>query len=228
MSSLLASLQNRLVISCQAPADSPLHEPAMIAAIAQACVNQGAAGIRIDSPAHIKAVRAKLADIPLIGLWKRVFSDSEVYITPRIEEAIAVAEAGADIVAIDATTRPRPDGQTLTDLIQAIHAQTGKLVMADLDSYESAIAAVDAGADILGTTLYGYTKDTEHLSPPGFDLLQQLANHFDLPIICEGGIATPAMMTKAFGLGADCVVVGTAITGVDLLAKSFQDALLQM
>ena len=221
MNSLIQSLQHRLIISCQAPADSPLHQPEMIAAIAQACVNQGAITLRIDSPAHIKAVRQLLPTIPIIGLWKRTFPGSEVYITPRLEDALAVIEAGADIVAIDATARPRHDGENLTDLIQGIHAQTGKLVMADLDTYANAVLAAQAGADILGTTLYGYTGETKHLIPPGFELLSQLVKDFELPIICEGGIHTPAMLQEAFRLGADSVVVGTAITGVDLLAQKF-------
>lgn len=225
MNNLVNSFKNKLIISCQAPATSPLHAPEMIAAIAQACVNQGAVAVRLDSPDHIRAVRAKMPTIPIIGLWKRTFPESEVYITPRLEDAIAVAEAGADIVAIDATARPRPNGETLADLIQGIHGQTGKLVMADLDTYENAVLAAKAGADILGTTLYGYTGETKHLIPPAFDLLKQLVHDFELPIICEGGISTPEMMLKAFGIGADSVVVGTAITGVDLLAQKFHLAI---
>ncbi|BAW97684.1 N-acetylmannosamine-6-phosphate 2-epimerase [[Synechococcus] sp. NIES-970] len=221
MSDLIAQFKNRLIISCQAPADSPLHAPEIIAAIAQASVNQGAVAVRIDSPDHIRAVRAKLPNIPIIGLWKRTFPESEVYITPRLEDALAVVEAGADIVAIDATARFRPNDETLAGLIQGIHEQTGKRVMADLDSYENGALAAKAGADILGTTLYGYTRETQHLTPPGFDLLKKLVQDFDLPVICEGGIHTPEMMQKAFQLGADSVVVGTAITGIDLLAQKF-------
>lgn len=225
MNDLMKKLQNKLIISCQAPAESPLHQPEMIAAIAQACVNQGAVAVRIDSPDHIRAVRAQLPTIPIIGLWKRTLPPSEVYITPRLQEAIAVVEAGADIVAIDATDRPRPNGETLAEIIQGIHEQTGKLVMADLDTYDNAVQAAALGADFLGTTLYGYTGETKHLHPPGFDLLRQLVRDFEQPIICEGGIATPEMMLKAFGIGADSVVVGTAITGVDLLAQKFQLAI---
>ncbi|MEB3226574.1 MAG: N-acetylmannosamine-6-phosphate 2-epimerase [Synechococcus sp.] len=221
MSDLLAQFKNRLIISCQAPATSPLHQPEIIAAIAQACVNQGAVGLRIDSPEHIRAVRAKLPDTPIIGLWKRTFPGSDVYITPCLEDALAVVAAGADIVAIDATARPRPHGETLTALIAGIQQKTGKLVMADLDTSENAQLAAQAGADILGTTLYGYTGETQHLVPPGFDLLERLVQDFELPIICEGGIHTPEMLQRAFQLGANSVVVGTAITGVDLLAQKF-------
>ncbi len=225
MVEMLDSFAGKLIISCQAPADSPLHQPEMIAAIAQACVNQGAVAVRIDSPAHIKAVRNLLPDIPIIGLWKRMYEGSDVYITPQLSDALAVVKAGADIVAIDATARPRHGGENLADLIQGIHEQTGKLVMADLDTYDNAVLAAKAGADILGTTLYGYTGETESLMPPGFDLLAKLVQDFELPVICEGGIGSPEMMKKALEIGADSVVVGTAITGVDLLAQRFIQAL---
>lgn len=221
MTDLISTFQGKLVISCQSPADSPLHQPEMIAAIAQACVNQGAVAVRIDSPAHIKAVRELMPNIPIIGLWKRVFPESDVYITPQLADAIAVVEAGADIVAIDATDRPRHGGETLAEIITGIHEQTGKLVMADLDNYDNAVLAAKAGADVLGTTLYGYTGETKTLQPPGFEFLEKLVKNFDLPIICEGGIATPAMMNQAFEIGANSVVVGTAITGVDLLAQKY-------
>nr|WP_041765344.1 N-acetylmannosamine-6-phosphate 2-epimerase [[Leptolyngbya] sp. PCC 7376] len=222
---MLDSFAGKLIISCQAPADSPLHQPEMIAAIAQACVNQGAVAVRIDSPAHIKAVRKVLPEIPIIGLWKRMYTGSDVYITPQLSDAVAVVEAGADIVAIDATARPRYGGENLAEIITGIQKQTGKLVMADLDAYDNAVLAAKAGADILGTTLYGYTGETKNLTPPGFELLEKLAQNFDLPIICEGGIGSPEMLKKAFAVGADSVVVGTAITGVDLLAQRFLQAL---
>ena len=225
MNSIVDSFKGKLIISCQAPADSPLHQPEMIAAIAQACVNQGAVAVRIDSPANIKAVRSLMPDIPIIGLWKRMHNDSEVYITPQLSDALAVVEAGADIVAIDATARQRHGGENLTDLISGIHDQTGKLVMADLDTYNNALLVAKAGADILGTTLYGYTGETKTLTPPGFDFLEELVTDFEQPTICEGGVVSPEMLKKAFEIGADSVVVGTAITGIDLLAQSFIQAI---
>lgn len=219
---MLNTLQSRLIVSCQSPTDSPLHEPKIIAAIAQACVNQGAAGIRLDTPAHVQAVRQLLPNIPIIGLWKRQFAGYEVYITPRFAEAQAIAKAGSDIIAIDATDRKRPEGETLTNLIERIHKELGKLVMADVDSLENAIAAATAGADLVGTTLYGYTEATKHLTPPGFSLLEEMVKNLHIPVICEGGIATPEQAKKALELGAYGVVVGTAITGIDLKAQAFQ------
>lgn len=219
-----ASLQNGLIISCQAPAASPLHAPEVIAAMALAAVNQGAVGIRVDTPPHVLAVRAQVA-VPLIGLWKRQMQGCDVYITPQFEHAAAIAQAGADIIAIDATQRPRPGGETLSTLIQRIHAELGKPVMADIDTVEAAIAATAAGADIVGTTLFGYTAKTNHLKPPGFELLSQLLKTLNVPIICEGGIASAAMARHAIALGADAVVVGTAITGIDLQVKAYAHAL---
>lgn len=218
----LHSLKSRLIVSCQAPVDSPLHHPQTIAAMALASVNRGAAAVRIDTPAHVKEVRRQMPDIPIIGLWKREFPGYEVYITPRFVEAIAIAEAGADIIAIDATLRNRPDEETVPQLIEKIHRQLGKLVMADIDSLESAIAAAEAGADLVGTTLYGYTPSTQHLSPPGYSLLAEMVERLKVPAICEGGIASPDDARKALELGAYSVVVGTAITGIDLKVKAFQ------
>lgn len=220
----LQILKNGLIVSCQAPVASPLHDPIVIAAIAQASVNQGAVGVRIDTPAHIEAVRQQV-NVPIIGLWKRQFADSEVYITPQFEQAVAIAQAGADIIAIDATSRPRPGGETVVTLIDRIHQELGKPVMADIDTLEAAIAAVEAGADIVGTTLYGYTHETQQQTPPGFELLQQMVSALSVPVICEGGVASPQMAKQALDLGAYAVVVGTAITGIDIQVKTYCAAL---
>jgi N-acylglucosamine-6-phosphate 2-epimerase len=218
-SEIICSLRG-LVISCQAPIESPLHEPPMIAAMALAATRQGAAGVRIDTPAHILAVRQRVSR-PIIGLWKQSIPGFEVYITPQFHHAQTIAQAGADLIAIDATLRDRPGGETVASLIEQIHA-LGKPVMADVDTLESAVAAVDAGADLVGTTLYGYTAQTQHLTPPGFDLLQQLVETLKVPIICEGGVASATMAQQAIALGAHSVVVGTAITGIDLQVKAYQ------
>ena len=212
-------LRHGLIVSCQAPVDSPLHEPMVIAAMAQAAVNNGAVGVRIDSPAHISAVRERVT-VPIIGLWKQVISGSDVYITPQFHHAAAVAKAGADIIAIDATTRNRPSGETMVDIITQIHQELGKPVMADVDTIEAAIAAGAAGADIVGTTLFGYTAATKHLSPPAWELLAQMVQ-LDIPAICEGGISSPQMARQAINLGAYAVVVGTAITGIDYLVRGY-------
>ncbi len=222
--SILTALQGGLIVSCQAPATSPLHQPEMIAAMAEAAVLQGAVGVRIDSPAHIAAVRQRVS-VPIIGLWKQVIAGSDVYITPQYCHAEAVAFAGADIIAIDATLRPRPEGETLAPLIERIRTDLQKPVMADVDTMASATAAVTAGADLLGTTLYGYTSATADLTPPGFDLLTDLVKRLPTPCLCEGGIATPAAARQAIALGSHAVVVGTAITGIDLLVQQYCQSL---
>lgn len=217
------SLSRGLIVSAQAPLDSPLHDPQVIAAIALASVNQGAVAVRIDTPAHINAVRQRV-QAPIVGLWKQQLPGYDVYITPQFHHAAAIALAGADIIAIDATLRNRPDGETVVTLIERIHQELGKPVMADVDTFEAAKAAEEAGADIVATTLYGYTARTNHLKPPGFDLLTQLVKNLDVPAICEGGIASPQMARHAIDLGAYAVVVGTAITGIDNLVKAYQQA----
>jgi len=225
IASILNALQNGLVVSCQAPADSPLHHPAVIAAIAEAAVQRGSVGVRIDTPAHIRAVRQQVT-VPIIGLWKCQTPGYDVYITPQFEQARAVAEAGADIIAIDATQRQRPGGEVLPELIAQIHQELGTPVMADIDTLENAIMAAQAGADLIGTTLYGYTQETRTLSPPGFDLLADLVSQVrGCPLVCEGGIASPAMARQALDLGADVVVVGTAITGIDSQVSRYCEAL---
>ena len=221
---LLQKLHKTLIVSCQAPSDSPLHDPQVIAAMAQAAILRGASAVRIDTPDHVSAVRQKI-ESPIIGLWKQQIPGYEVYITPQFEHAAAIASAGADIIAIDATLRPRPGNETIDTLINRIHQELGKLVMADVDTIESAIAAEKAGADIVGTTLYGYTQQTKHLSPPGFDLLGQMVAQLTVPIICEGGIASPQMAQKALQLGAWAVVVGGDITGIDLKIQAYQAVL---
>jgi len=172
---VIQALCQGLIVSCQAPVDSPLHEPTVIAAIAQAALNQGAVGVRIDTPAHISAVRQRSL-APLIGLWKQQLAGYEVYITPQFHHAAEIARAGADIIAIDATLRNRPGGETVATLIKRIHEELGKQVLADVDTIDAAIAAEASGADLVATTLYGYTARTNHLCAPGFDLLTQLGS----------------------------------------------------
>jgi N-acylglucosamine-6-phosphate 2-epimerase len=216
----MTNLPKGLIVSCQAPVNSPLHDPYVIAAMAKAAVNNGAVAVRIDTPSHIQAVREKV-QVPIIGLWKQVITGSDVYITPQFHHAVAVAAAGADIIAIDATTRNRPGDEKLADIITLIHQQLNKPVMADVDTYEAAQLAVNAGADIVGTTLFGYTAQTKNFSPPGWELLTQIIENLDTFVICEGGVSSPQMAKKALDLGANAVVVGGAITGIDLLVQAY-------
>jgi N-acylglucosamine-6-phosphate 2-epimerase len=217
---LLSQLSRGLIVSCQAPIDSPLHHPEIIAVIAQTVVRRGAVAVRIDSPSHIQAVRQRV-QVPIIGLWKRAYPGTDVYITPQFSDAVAIAAAGADIIAIDATNRDRYGGETIAEIVARIHGELGKPVMADIDTLANARLAAAAGADIIGTTLYGYTEATQAATPPGFDLLSAMVREIDRPIVCEGGISSPQQAKQALNLGADAVVVGTAITGIDLLTAAY-------
>lgn len=204
-----------------------MRDPQVIAAMAEASLRQGATGVRLESPEHIGAVRRRCPTALIVGLWKRSTAGSSVYITPGWEEIRAVWAAGADVVAIDATERARPGGAQLADLIARAHRDLGAVLMADVDSLANGIRAAQLGCAWVGTTLYGYTEATANQKPPAWELVEQLRR--DLPaqvaLICEGGVASPAQARQALERGADAVVVGTAITGIDLQVIAYRRAL---
>lgn len=219
LETVIEKLRGGLIVSCQAPSDSPLCDPYIMSAMALAAEQNGAVGVRINSPAHIAATKLRLR-VPIVGIEKVVTAGSDVYITPTFEVAARVAEAGCDIVAIDATRRPRPNGEKLEELIARIHAELGKAVMADAATYEEAAHAADCGAEIVATTLRGYTADTRGAQIPDFALIEQMAR-LSARVICEGGVASPAAVRRALDSGAFAVVVGTAITGIGPQVQSF-------
>lgn len=216
-----------LIVSVQAPEGSPLRDPDVIAAMADASLRNGASGVRLESPEHIGAVRRRCPDALIVGLWKRTYPDSAVYITPGWEEIRAVWGAGADLVAIDATGRLRPGGQDLSVLIERARQELGAPLMADVDSVANGLRAAELGCSWVGTTLYGYTEDTAALTPPGWELLPALRRQLpaEVALICEGGVASPEQARRALDEGADAVVVGTAITGIDLQVSAYCRAL---
>lgn len=220
-------LQSGLIVSVQAPEGSPMRNPDVIAAMAEASLNNGAVGVRLESPEHIGAVRRRCPEALIVGLWKRTFPGSSVYITPSWPEIQAVWAAGADVIALDATERRRPDAQELPELIKRARRDLGAVLMADVDSVANGLRAAELGCDWIGTTLYGYTEDTAANKPPGWDLLPALRNALPptVSVICEGGIASAQQARQALDLGADAVVVGTAITGVDLQVAAYCKAL---
>ena len=225
----LQRLRGGLIVSVQAPEGSPMRHNDVIAAMAEASLNNGAVGVRLESPEHIGAVRRRCPEALIIGLWKRNVPSSPVYITPGWQEIQAVWAAGADVVALDATERLRPDGQRLDDLIQRTRDQLGAPLMADVDSVANGLRAAELGCDWVGTTLYGYTEATAHQAPPAWELLPELRQHLPAAtlLICEGGIASPQQARQALDGGADAVVVGTAITGVDLQVAAYRRRLAQ-
>ncbi|MEB3318240.1 MAG: N-acetylmannosamine-6-phosphate 2-epimerase [Cyanobacteriota bacterium] len=220
-------LKGSLIVSVQAPEGSPLRDPLAIAAMAEACLANGAAGVRLESPEHIAAVRRRCPQALIVGLWKRTWPDSSVYITPRWQEITAVWGAGADVVALDATERQRPEGQSLDELVRRAREELGVPLMADVDSLDAGQRAAQLGCAWVGTTLYGYTETTSDQTPPALALLTLLRESLppSIPVICEGGIHSPDQALAALSHGADFVVVGTAITGVDLQVTRYVTAL---
>lgn len=219
---VIARLRGGLIVSCQALPHEPLHGAEIMARMATAAWQGGAVGIRANTPADIRAIRAAVP-LPLIGLYKA--GDAEVYITPTLEHARAVVEAGADIAALDATARPRPDGRTLPEVIAALHAEFGIPVMADVSTVEEGAAAVRAGADLVSTTLSGYTPYSPQSAAPDLALIAALARCVAAPVIAEGRISTPEMARAALEAGAFAVVVGAAITRPQWITAQFVAAM---
>ena len=219
-----AQLKQGLIVSVQAPEGSPMRHPDVIAAMAEASLRNGALGVRLESPEHIGAVRERCPDALIVGLWKRTWAGSSVYITPRWHEIKAVWAAGADVVALDATDLVRPDGERLEDLVSRARSELGAPLMADVDTVSNGLRAAALGCDWVGTTLFGYTEATSAASPPAWDLIQPLREQLPTAtsLICEGGIASASAAADAIQCGADAVVVGTAITGVDLQVAAYR------
>lgn len=213
-----SGLKGGLIVSVQAPEGSPLRHPLAIAAMAEAALLNGAVGVRLESPEHIAAVRRQCPEALIVGLWKRSWPGSPVYITPRWQDIQAVWAAGADVVAIDATARPRPEGQSLQDLVRRAQDDWAVPLMADVDSLEAGCRAADLGCAWVGTTLVGYTETSQGSDLPAFAVLSALRQALppSVCVVCEGGISSPDQAREALSHGADFVVVGTAITGVDL------------
>jgi putative N-acetylmannosamine-6-phosphate epimerase len=219
---ILERLRGGLVVSCQAPPGDPLHGPAFMAAMARAAVLGGAAGIRANGLADVAAVR-RAVDVPVIGLWKD--GSEGVYITPTLRHALAVARAGADVVAVDATGRPRPDGSTVAEVVAALGRAAGCLVMADVATLDEGVAAASAGADLVATTLSGYTPDSPSRTGPDLELVAALAARVDVPVVAEGRVGTPEQARAALDAGAFAVVVGSAITRPAHVTARFAAAL---
>ena len=220
---VLDGIRGRLIVSCQAYPGEPMRDSRTMTQVAQAAVLGGAAGIRAQGLADIASIRAAV-DVPLIGLVK--VGHAGVFITPTLEAATDVVDAGADIVALDGTHRARPDGRTLTETVAELKKRRPTcLVMADISTYQEGIAAARAGADVIGTTLAGHTSYSYRGDGPDFETLARLAAALDRPVLAEGRIHTPALAAEALRLGAYAVVVGTAITHPSSITSWFVDAI---
>lgn len=221
---ILEQIRGQLIVSCQALDDEPLHGSDIMAAMARAADEGGAAGIRANGGPDIAAIR-KSTRLPIIGLKKVVVPGYEVYITPHFESAAEVAAAGADLIAIDGTGRPRPGADDLAGLIRRIHAELGKPVLADCATLEEAVYAASVGADAVATTMSGYTEETRDVSCFQPDLVRAFVQAVSVPVIAEGRIWTPEEAVAALDAGAHAVVVGSAITRPQEITRRFSNAI---
>ena len=220
---ILENLKGKVVVSSQAMPDEPLYKEDCMLAMMQSVVNGGAAGLRVAGARDVRNAK-KHFDIPVIGLtkpdrlpenWREI-----VYITPGLKEVRELIEAGADIIAFDGTSRLH-DGCTTEEIINTIH-NAGRLAMADISTVEEGINCAGLGADIISTTLAGYTLESgAPTEGPDYELLEKLVKTVNRPVILEGRIWEPAEVKKAFTLGAHCVVIGSAITRPQLITKRF-------
>lgn len=215
-------LEPGLFVSCQARPPSPMDSADSMARFARAAVLGGACGIRAQGVGDIAAIK-EAVPVPVIGLIKTM--DRPVYITPTIEAAVAVASAGADAVAVDATLRPRPDGMPTEEFLARLRDAVDIAVIADVDTVEAAVAAERAGVDVVATTLAGYTQVTEtRPRTPDLTLLEEIVAEVSIPTIAEGRFRTADQVRRAFELGAFAVVVGGAITDPVALTRRFAAA----
>ncbi len=221
---VIERLKNKVVVSVQAMPSEPLYLEKCMAAMMKSVVKGGAGGLRVAGVRDVRNAKT-LFDIPVIGITKPDVIPANykeiVYITPTLDDVISLVDAGADIIAFDGTQRPRPNKAVLGDMIKYIHINK-RIAMADISTYEEGIEAAKLGADILSTTLAGYTLESKD-SPqgPDFPLLEKLAKDVDIPVVLEGRIWEPEDVDKAFELGAHCVVIGSAITRPQLITKRF-------
>lgn len=225
MNEIINQIKGKIIVSCQANSWEPLYEQTCMSAMMKSVISGGAAGLRLAGARDIQEAR-KIAAVPIIGItkpdplpenWKEV-----VYITVTFDEARDLADAGADIIALDGTSRLRPK-ENLAEIIYRSKAELNKLVMADISTLEEGLMCKLLGADIISTTLSGYTSYTldKNNGEPDFELLQNLVRIAECPIILEGRVWTPEHVKKAFDLGAHAVVIGSAITRPHLITERF-------
>ncbi|MBU5468323.1 N-acetylmannosamine-6-phosphate 2-epimerase [Virgibacillus sp. MSJ-26] len=215
-------LPNDLIVSCQALEDEPLHSSFIMGKMALAAKQGGAKGIRANSKDDILAIKQEV-DLPIIGIVKRDYSNSRVYITATTKEIDELIESGCEVIAMDATASARPE-KPLSELVNYVREQAPNVeLMADIATIQEAVKAEELGFDYIGTTLHGYTEDTkgEKLFENDFQFLKDVVKTVNAPVIAEGNIQTPDMLARAFELGVHAVVVGGAITRPKQITERF-------
>ena len=225
MQKVLKAIHGGLIVSCQAEDGNPFFQPESMARFARAAEMGGAVCIRAKEP-DIRAIKDSCS-LPVIGIDKVYIEGFDVYIIPRFEDAERVAAAGADIIALDCTPRPRPGGITMQEMVQRIKQELKLPVMADIATLEEAIAAEKAGVDIVATTMSGYTHYSPPRDSPDFDLLEAVVRAVAVPVIAEGHISTLAEARACLSAGAWAIVIGAAITRPADLTQRFAKAISQ-
>ncbi len=217
---VIEQIKGGLIVSCQALPGNPLRGANYMAAMAEAAQLGGAVGIRANGPEDIAEIK-KRTNIPIIGIYKTEPSREIPYITPDFEHAKAIADLGVEIIALDATLRPRPNGVDIAELIQKIKNELGVYVMADIATFEEGVAAEKAGADIVATTLSGYTTYSPMTEGPDYELIKRLKAEIKTPIIAEGRFTSPQDLKKGIECGAHAVVIGKVITNIMFSTNKF-------
>ncbi len=228
MDSRIEGLRGKLIVSCQALPEEPLHSSFIMGRMAKAAKEGGASGIRANTKEDIAEIQAQTS-LPIIGIVKRDYADSEIYITPTMKEVEELIEVRPEIIAMDATDAMRPGGLTLEAFYRQVRKRyKNQLLMADCSTVEEALYADRLGFDLIGTTMVGYTKQSAHLriEQNDFEILREIIKKVTHPVIAEGNINTPQKARRVIELGAFSVVVGSIITRPQLITKAFADALL--
>lgn len=217
-------LKGKLIVSCQALPNEPLHSDYIMGRMAYAAMEGGASGIRAQSVSQINEIM-KTVDLPVIGIIKRNYEDSDIFITATMKEVEELLTTKCQIIALDATSRKRPNDEKCEDLVKRIH-EAERLAMADCSTYEECEAAAKMGFDIVSTTLCGYTPYSKDVDGPNFELLKKCVDNLDCYVIAEGKINTPEDLKKVYEYcGVFSAVVGSAITRPQLITKRFVKAL---
>lgn len=218
---ILYKIRGGLIVSCQALEDEPLHSSYIMSRMAYAAMLGGAVGIRANSVEDIKKIK-EIVDLPIIGLIKKVYPNSEIYITPTMKEIDELVSVGVEIIATDATNRLRPEELSLERFFNEVRKKyPNQLFMADCSTIEEGVKAANLGFDLIGTTMSGYTSYTADIALPNYHMMRELSRQVKVPVIAEGGIWVPEEMKKAMEQNVHSVVVGTAITRPREITKRY-------
>ncbi len=220
---MLDKIKGGLVVSCQALPNEPLHSPKIMGRMAVAAQEGGALGIRANSVEDIKEIK-KHVNLPIVGIIKKDFDNCEIYITPTKDEVKELIDVSCDMIAIDATMRNRPNGDTLKELVQLVHDH-GKLAMADISTEEEALNAQKLNFDCVSTTLSGYTKYSPQIEGPDFKLVERLVDTMNIPVIAEGRIHSLLDAEKMSKLNPHAIVIGSAITRPQIITNTYNKAI---